>query len=133
MQIVFHGDGKTAGRVYVLGTNSMEDLEAWMKLIASSSYDYMKLMVVELQHQLSELEEREKIQQQQQQQSTSAPEVPPRTRTNPFNTSSQSGGRGKRKGWFDIHRELGKKILADRQKWRESKAENPSGNLLIDI
>ena len=36
-----------------------EDLEEWMKILACASFDYMKLMVVELQHQLAELEEAE--------------------------------------------------------------------------
>ena len=39
-KIIFHGDGKIQGRTYILGTRTMEDLEAWMKLIACASYDY---------------------------------------------------------------------------------------------
>lgn len=58
-KIMFHGDGKVGGRTYSLGTQTMEDLEAWMKLIACASFDYMKLMVVELQQQLAEVENRE--------------------------------------------------------------------------
>lgn len=107
LQIVFHGEGKTQGRVYVLGTNTMEDLEAWMKLIACASYDYMKLMVVELQHQLAELEERDKLKQ------SSRPEAPPRNRSNPFNTSHSS-----KRSWAEIHRAAGQKICSDRQLWR---------------
>ena len=101
--------------MYTLGTGSMEDLEAWMKLIASASYDYMKLMVVELEQQLAEVEERER-QQQLQQQDGGGPQVPPRTRTNPFNNPSASGGR-RRKGWSEYHQSVGIKILRDRQKW----------------
>ena len=32
-KIQFHGDGKTMGRTYSLGTQTMEDLEQWMKLV----------------------------------------------------------------------------------------------------
>ena len=105
MQIIFHGEGKTQGRVYILGSNTMEDLEAWMKLIACASYDYMKLMVVELQQQLAELEERDKLKQ-------SRPEAPPRNRSNPFNTSLT-----KRKTWLELHNSLGEKIAADKELW----------------
>jgi len=104
-KIVFHGEGKTAGRVYILGTTTMEDLEAWMKLIACASYDYMKLMVVELQHQLAELEERDK-------KTEDKPEAPPRNRSNPFNTSDT-----KKKTWLEIHRTIGQKISSDRKLW----------------
>lgn len=31
-------------------------MEAWMKALACASYDYMKLMVAELQRQLDEVE-----------------------------------------------------------------------------
>ena len=105
-QIVFHGEGKTQGRVYILGTNTMEDLEAWMKLIACASYDYMKLMVVELQHQLAELEERDKLKE------SSKPEAPPRSRTNPFNSVDT-----RKKVWAEIHRSIGEKISSDRKAW----------------
>ena len=105
MQIVFHGEGKTQGRVYILGSNTMEDLEAWMKLIACASYDYMKLMVVELQQQLAELEERDKLKQ-------SRPEAPPRNRSNPFNTTDT-----RKKTWLELHHSLGQKIAADKELW----------------
>ena len=83
----------------------MEDLEAWMKLIACASYDYMKLMVVELQQQLAELEERDKLKQ-------SRPEAPPRNRSNPFNTTDT-----RRKTWLELHQSLGQKIAADKELW----------------
>ena len=34
-KIQFHGDGKNMGRTYSLGTQTMEDLEHWMKLVRS--------------------------------------------------------------------------------------------------
>ena len=83
-------------------------------------------MVVELQQQLSELEEREKFQQQL---SSVAPAIPPRTRTNPFNSSS--GQTHKRKGWTEIHSSIGNKILSDREKWRKSKAPSDQPLLVI--
>lgn len=56
-KLVFHGAGN---RTYILCANSQENMEEWMKAIASASYDYMKLMVAELQRQLDEITELEK-------------------------------------------------------------------------
>jgi len=61
-KIVFHGEGR---RTYYLGADSQSTVEDWMKFLASSSYDYMKLMVMELQQKLVEQEELEKLQAQQ--------------------------------------------------------------------
>jgi len=116
-KIVFHGDGKTNGRVYTLGTQTMEDLEAWMKLVACASYDYMKLMVVELQQQLAELEERERMGAGSEV-AVGGPKVPPRNRANPFNTS----GREKHgKSWNDIHKLFGEEIVKDRDEWNRTR------------
>lgn len=52
-KIVFHGPGN---RSYILGAESQEAMEQWMKALACASYDYMKLMVSELQRQLDEME-----------------------------------------------------------------------------
>lgn len=52
-KIVFHGPGN---RSYILGSDSQESMEQWMKALACASYDYMKLMVAELQRQLDEME-----------------------------------------------------------------------------
>lgn len=51
-KLLFHGGG---GRTYVLVADSQESLEEWMKALARASYDYLKLMVNELQKQLDEL------------------------------------------------------------------------------
>lgn len=48
-KIEFHGIGN---RSYVLCADSQEAMEQWMKSLACASYDYMKLMVTELQRQL---------------------------------------------------------------------------------
>lgn len=50
-KIVFHCEDS---RTYFLCTNSQASMEAWMKALACASYDYMKLMVSELQRQLDE-------------------------------------------------------------------------------
>jgi len=118
-KIVFHGDGKSSGRVYTLGTQTMEDLEAWMKLVACASYDYMKLMVVELQQQLAELEERERLGAVAEVGAGAGPgpKVPPRNRTNPFNT----GGKDRHgKSWTELHKQFGQQILRDKEEWAVS-------------
>lgn len=123
-KIQFHGDGKTIGRTYSLGTQTMEDLEAWMKLVACASFDYMKLMVVELQQQLLELEERERLGQGGEM--GVEPRVPPRGRTNPFNTGGETVTRRKqRKCWAEIHSSVGSQIQKDRENWIQSAMERP--------
>jgi len=42
-------------RSYILSSDSQQDMEQWMKSLACSSYDYVKLMAAELQRQLDEL------------------------------------------------------------------------------
>eukprot|EP00090_Calanus_glacialis_P047427 TRINITY_DN9842_c0_g1_i1.p1 TRINITY_DN9842_c0_g1~~TRINITY_DN9842_c0_g1_i1.p1 ORF type:complete len:214 (-),score=96.65 TRINITY_DN9842_c0_g1_i1:574-1215(-) len=116
-KIVFHGDGKSSGRVYTLGTQTMEDLEAWMKLVACASYDYMKLMVVELQQQLAELEERERLGAVAEV-AVGGPRVPPRNRANPFN----AGGRERQgRSWGELHKQFGQEIIKDREEWGVNK------------
>lgn len=56
-KIVFHGAGD---RTYVMGADTQETMESWMKALACASYDYMKLMVSEMQRQLDEMIELEK-------------------------------------------------------------------------
>ena len=51
-QIVFQGQGS---RTYVMASETQEGMEAWMKAITCAGYEYMKLMVSELQTQLDEL------------------------------------------------------------------------------
>lgn len=52
-KIVFHGANN---RSYILGAESQESMEQWMKALACAGYDYMKLMVAELQRQLDDIE-----------------------------------------------------------------------------
>ena len=56
-ELVFPG---AASRTYVLAASTQEDMESWMKAITCASYDYMKLMVAELQRQVDELNEEQK-------------------------------------------------------------------------
>ncbi|XP_033747260.1 sesquipedalian-1-like [Pecten maximus] len=51
-QIVFPG---SHSRTYTLAADTQEEMEAWMKVLACASYDYMKLMVVDLQQQIEEM------------------------------------------------------------------------------
>lgn len=54
-KIEFHGSNN---RSYVLGAESQESMEQWMKALACAGYDYIKLMVAELQRQLDDIEGR---------------------------------------------------------------------------
>lgn len=51
-EINFGGDGN---RVYVLGADTPQEMESWMKAISHANYDYMKMMVEELDFKLSRL------------------------------------------------------------------------------
>lgn len=77
-KIEFHG---TNNRCYVLGAESQESMEQWMKALACAGYDYMKLMVAELQRQLDDIEETPIPLAQ----AVGSPVPPPRQRHNPFN------------------------------------------------
>ncbi len=84
-----------------------------MKALACSSYDYMKLMVAELEQQLKELEETE--------QDSEEPKAPPRQRTNPLYSSNDDTKKTK-KTWPVLHAELGQRIIKDRAKWCDLRA-----------
>ena len=51
-ELVFPGVGS---RTYVLATDSQEEMESWMRALTCANYDYMRLMVSELQGQLDDL------------------------------------------------------------------------------
>jgi len=110
-KIVFHGEGR---RVYFLGSDNQAEIEEWMKILASASFDYMKLMVMELQQKLAEVEEMEKLQLQQQQQKPKSNEI---SRTNPFDKNTDSLARNLSASWGQIHARYGTKISSDRDKW----------------
>ncbi|GAB1597936.1 probable serine/threonine-protein kinase DDB_G0272282 [Argonauta hians] len=50
-EIVFPRSG---ARTYVLSSSTQEEMESWMKALTCASYDYLKMMVTELQRQLEE-------------------------------------------------------------------------------
>ncbi|KAK2708964.1 hypothetical protein QYM36_014555 [Artemia franciscana] len=54
-KIVFSGPNTAGLRTYVLGTETQQEAENWMKMITCASYDYLKVMVAELQRQVDEL------------------------------------------------------------------------------
>ncbi|XP_058442987.1 sesquipedalian-1 [Malaya genurostris] len=81
-QIIFHGPNN---RTYYLSTESQGNMEQWMKALTCAGYDYMKLMVAELQRQLDEIEGcKEKTPERT---PLAPPKAPPR-RQNPFNRPS---------------------------------------------
>lgn len=43
-------------RCYILAAEDQESMELWMKALTTSSYDYMRLMINELQRQLAEID-----------------------------------------------------------------------------
>lgn len=135
-KIVFQCEG---GRTYFLCTNSQASMEAWMKALACASYDYMKLMVAELQRQLDEAQAEAAAEAAALVTITppeEEPRVPPRgQRYNPFNRGMEADGKAvpgsrhhkenvrpevprKKVPFRDIHTAHGRKILADRGEWR---------------
>ena len=53
-QIIFHGPND---RTYLLSAETQASCEKWMKTLTCAGYDYMKLMIAELQRQLDEIGE----------------------------------------------------------------------------
>lgn len=82
-KIVFQCEG---GRTYYLCTNSQSSMVAWMKALSLASYEYMKLMVLDLQQQLEEAEAEASTESAPTEEQGVKP--PPRgQRHNPFNTT----------------------------------------------
>lgn len=77
-------------RTYYMSADSQTSMESWMKCITCASYDYMKLMVAELQRQLEEIDNRNKNQTLNKKGDSTIPIKPPRQRQNPFNKLSSS-------------------------------------------
>ncbi|KAJ2953024.1 hypothetical protein O0L34_g7407 [Tuta absoluta] len=133
-KIVFHCEG---GRTYYLCTDSQASMESWMKACACASYDYMKLMVAELQRQLdlAEADAAEEAAMALVTPCDEGPKVPPRgQRYNPFNKVAEEGNTvpgsrhhkenirpevaRKKRSFREIHALFGRKILLDRVEWR---------------
>ncbi|XP_011308935.1 sesquipedalian-1-like [Fopius arisanus] len=136
-KIVFHG---TNNRSYVLGAESQDSMEQWMKALACASYDYMKLMVAELQRQLDAA--KEDAAQPDDSPDADLPKAPPRTRHNPFNRPDSSYQRSQsvrsapgrteniprtKVTFKELHTAYGRRILADINEWKYAKrnAEAP--------
>ena len=85
------------------------EIEEWMRILASASFEMMKLMVMELQQKLAEVEEQEKLQIQQLQK-------PKETRTNPFDKADGTA-KNLSASWAQIHARYGAKICSDRDQW----------------
>ncbi|KAG7307376.1 hypothetical protein JYU34_007562 [Plutella xylostella] len=136
-KIVFHCEG---GRTYYLCTNSQASMEAWMKALACASYDYMKLMVADLQRQLEEAEAEEAAEAAS---ALAAPVEPPGVRApprgqrhNPFNKLNEGDAKTvpgsrhhkenhrpesmarKKVSFREIHSAFGRRVLADRNETR---------------
>jgi hypothetical protein len=99
-----------------------------MKMLACASYDYMKLMVVELKQQIGEIEARERLTADRAaatagcETSSGEPKAPPRTRHNPFNGGGAGAGKEKvRYTWLDLHQMYGEKVMRDREVWLQSR------------
>ncbi|XP_028041440.1 sesquipedalian-1-like [Bombyx mandarina] len=153
-KIVFQCEG---GRTYYLCTSSQASMESWMKALACASYDYMKLMVAELQRQLDEAQA-EVVAEATSVVTVTPPEdepkAPPRgQRYNPFNRGPDSepktvpGSRHHKESvraevprkmvpFRDIHTAYGRKILSDRSQWRArivKQKEDFSDHTLIEL
>ncbi|XP_015524848.1 sesquipedalian-1 [Neodiprion pinetum] len=127
-KIVFHGPNN---RSYALGAESQDSMEQWMKALACASYDYMKLMVAELQRQLDAAEEEVTPTSPP----VESPKAPPRQRHNPFNkpdthhrSQSVRSAPGRTENiprtritFRELHTAYGRRILADLNEWRHSK------------
>jgi len=127
-KISFHGE-KT--RVYHLATEFQQSLFEWMRLMACASHDYMKLMVLELEQKLLDLEKIEtraaitssrsagaisSLQQEVPKSSSSSTSLQSlQTRQNPFNDGQVFCELSNL--WSNYHFSIGQKILKDYEQW----------------
>lgn len=102
-----------------------------MKVLACASYDYMKLMVLELQQQLAEADEVARVNGSstavrssqssnsiKEQGSNAGGRSAGSERTNPFNQAGPA--KTPKKTWTVYHGELGRKIRSDHEIWSRS-------------
>ncbi|KAK4035495.1 sesquipedalian-1 [Daphnia magna] len=127
--IKFHGPGD---RTFVLSAENQELMEEWMKAVTCASYDYMKVMVTELQKQVDELTELERLRKLGFNSvidgSTLPPVVPSRQRHNPFNLVEREANINvttrkvnKKQNFSSIHNEYGQQIIRERDVWKKDK------------
>ncbi|CAG9806347.1 unnamed protein product [Chironomus riparius] len=77
-------------RCYILAAEDHDSMELWMKALTTSSYDYMRLMICELQRQLAEIDSTsQSSNDDEQSMSVSKPYT---RRQNPFNKKSEIEG-----------------------------------------
>lgn len=74
-------------RCYILAAENQESMELWMKALTTSSYDYMRLMINELQRQLAEIDSTSQSSNDEEQ--SVSVSRPPR-RQNPFDKKTGS-------------------------------------------
>ncbi|CAH0563747.1 unnamed protein product [Brassicogethes aeneus] len=142
-KVDFHG---TNNRSYFLAAESQESMEQWMKALACAGYDYMKLMVSELQRQLDDIEDTPLPVTQ----AANSP-VPPPRRHNPFNKVDNSNPHQRSQSvrstgriddckivdsktsisFKELHNWYGRPILKDFNIWKhQQKDQNPEVNLI---
>jgi len=137
--LVYHGPGD---RTFALSADSQESMEEWMKAIACASYDYMKVVVAELQKQVNELTELERLKKLGISSAGTAP--PPTTssrqRHNPFNVIDRENAIigntktvMKKQTFAELHSLYGREIVKARELWlRNSQHQScPLSNNLI--
>lgn len=71
-------------RTYILSADDQETQESWMRTLSCSGFDYMRLMVSDLQRQLEEIDKTSVTTSNSE---SSVPPIPPR-RQNPFNKTN---------------------------------------------
>lgn len=157
-KVVFHGSGN---RTYVLCAGSQEEMEGWMKALACASYDYVKLMVAELQRQLDELAETERLNARSRSGSQASLTEGLR-RINPFDRykcqatgsadlasvkniegADQASVAAKpellpkvlapKVNFLDLHSKYGEKISQDLAKWKEKRMQNDAVDIIVDV
>ena len=153
-KLVFHGPND---RSFTLGAENQEIMEEWMKAIAAASYDYMKLLVMELQRQVDELTgklfqviisllstlvlilcfhfpEMERLKKLGL--DGEAPIAPPRHRHNPFNAERDGSMKRtpmKKLTFGELHALYGASIVEAREKWLKSQQAKTKSTLSEDI
>ncbi|XP_054167973.1 sesquipedalian-1-like [Oppia nitens] len=119
-QMSAQSQSSTQLRTYVFGTDSQQDMESWMKALSCASYDYLKMIVTELQTKLDDINQLKAKRQSRDCASSGQPAV----RVNPFDNegpdlldlrsaqSSQSdtGMQFTRRAFAEIHEFYGLKF-----------------------
>lgn len=119
-------------RTYVLGTESQEEMEKWLKALSCASYDYLKMIVSELQAKLDDINETQD--KRRQRNSTWNPFET--TRQNPFDSdgfdlmqmktsSADSNIIFTRRPFSEIHEFYGQKFSEYLKQYKKPKEDEP--------